>query len=503
MKTFTLLAFLLIAITTTLPAQNWQPLSLTETHHYFSDTANHFPDRSIRIDSVTGNSIDSIWHLTRYMEIIAQDTAIKNRPGFLQRKMRILPGGWYQFRDPGNIALHATATLNQSWLLDTLQSITATVERIWQGTVLGTSDSLKLLRLTGGDSLILSQNHGLLEWPATLGAGHFRLAGLQQLSLGDRYPTFDEWFPYQAGQTFFWESNYAISDISSYYYYRHTKMVIDSVHRDSTGIHVHFSGIQQNGGHSGFGQPAWGPVNPYSGWTFSIYDRDSSVFGRLHHEPWHGPNSIQVYNHNGLGDFRFADVSGSHMGGTALSHYYNQDLEANLSQSDTARILTLGKFTNFTTGNFGPPLSGPMGDTLTNFMLDDCEYRIRSGVGLEYLRHAGFEDIGSAELVGYITLSGDSVGNAWRTWFIVAAEEAMELPVLLYPNPARTETHIIWPTTEAWTLELLDSKGTRLDHQAGDTREHLLNLHLLPAGIYLLWMTQGTQSTHRRIIVTK
>ena len=222
MKTPTLSALLLIACFG-LFAQNWRPISLGETHHFRSDTAQYFPDRSIRVDSVTGSLVDSVYFLTNYLELLSPNTAALNRHGFCQHTMHVRPDGWYQFEGPGNLAVQATASLNDAWLLDSIQSLSATVEGVWQGTVLGQVDSLKLIRLTGGDSLILSKDHGIVEWPAALGSGHFQLVGLQEQQLGERYPTFDEWFPYQVGQQFFWDSYYTIFDGTSNVWYGHYK----------------------------------------------------------------------------------------------------------------------------------------------------------------------------------------------------------------------------------------------------------------------------------------
>lgn len=472
---------------------------LGETHHFRSDTANFFPDRSIRVDSMTALPGDSVLYLTRYLEELGPGQAVANRPGFCQREMHLLPNGWYQFTDPGNIAVHAVAALNDAWLLDSNQAITATVERIWSGTVLGQPDSLKLLRLTGGDSLILSQNHGIVEWPAVLGAGHFQLVGLQQQALGDRYPTFDEWFPYQVGQTFFWDAHYSIWDGYINDYYGHIKLEVQSVVRDSVGVQASGT-VTREIGISINGNPlSWSPVYTYPGVLFTIYDHAESAFGQLHKEAWRQPDSILVYYNEQLYDLRRVDMAPQYLAQNAQAMLFNTISKVELSQDGPARVLDIGKINGMTPGSY--ELGGS--DTLNAMLWDGCEFRIRSGLGLEHVKHQGIDDGGYANLVGYITATGDTVGSVWRTWFIVGTDDATALNVQVFPNPAVARTSVQWPSAAAWSLELLDAQGVQVREEQGSGKAYELDVAGLPAGIYLLRMHQGGISGNRRLVIAR
>jgi hypothetical protein len=479
--------------------QNWRPIALGETHHFRSDTAQHFPDRSIRVDSVMGNPLDSVYYLTRYLELLSLDTAAVNQPGFCQHSMHIRPGGWYQFVGPGNVAIHATAGLNDVWLLDSIQTLSATVEDIWQGTVLGQVDSLKLIRIAGGDSLILSKDHGIVEWPAALGAGHFQLVGLQEQQLGERYPTFEEWFPYQVGQQFFWESEYLIFDGTSNAFYGHYKMLVDSVVHDADGIIVTFSYVYEYGAQTNNGPIYWSFIYTGSSYTVSMRKTGNTAFRHLHKEAWSQPDSILVYLPTDLMDFRWVDLAPQYSTEFSKALEFSTILRTEISRADTALILNIGETNSAQAGCFAMDSSG----YALFYMWDQCEYRVRSGLGLEHIRFQGIDENGESNLVGYITLSGDTVGNAWRTWFLTNVGDAGELPVQLYPNPATDRTIVQWPSGDAWKLELMDAKGMLLRMEEGIGSAHSLNVEGLPAGIYLLRLEQGGVSGSRRLSIVR
>jgi hypothetical protein len=169
-------------------------------------------------------------------------------------------------------------------------------------------DSLKLIRIAGGDSLILSKAHGIVEWPAALGSGHFRLVGLQAQQLGERYPTFDEWFPYQVGQQFFWESYYVVFDGINNDFYGHYKLQVDNVVQDANGTTVTYSGMYELGANTGSGPPSWSPVYPIQGGTFSMRKTGNSAFRHLHKEAWAQADTIQVYQPTDLMEFSRIDL---------------------------------------------------------------------------------------------------------------------------------------------------------------------------------------------------
>ena len=136
-------------------------------------------------------------------------------------------------------------------------------------------------------------------------------------------------------------------------------------------------------------------------------------------------------------------------------------------------------------------------------MWDECEYRVRSGLGLEHIQFLGIDETGWSDLVGYITLTGDTVGNVWRTWFMTGVAETADLDVELFPNPATVQTSIQWPSDDSWTLELMDAKGMVLRNEAGLGNRHELDVAELPAGIYLLRLQQGGVLGSRRLVVLR
>jgi len=87
-------------------------------------------------------------------------------------------------------------------LYDTLNNITATVSEKTMGSVLGNADSLCVILLSTGDSIVLSKNFGVVKFPVN-GGGYFRLYGIEgNVSIGERLAGFMDFFNFNVGDSF-------------------------------------------------------------------------------------------------------------------------------------------------------------------------------------------------------------------------------------------------------------------------------------------------------------
>ena len=175
---------------------------------------------TIWTDSVEVNGNDSVFYLNRIMcdtcvTIIGGpnscDTcyAAINRPQFFQRSVSVFSNGAVNFRDTGNLMLMTLANVSDTWLFDSSWNVSATVTSIGMDSIFGSFDSIKTILLTTGDTIILSQNFGVLQFPHGYGTNsYYRLAGIEGRNLGEQVPKFADFFDFDVGDMF----EYKIAD---------------------------------------------------------------------------------------------------------------------------------------------------------------------------------------------------------------------------------------------------------------------------------------------------
>lgn len=195
-----------------LSAQNYRPINSSDRYN-FQETGADYISQGIWVTSIGVVNGDSVFSLNRIVEraydcLLATNNEatcdsccfVANQPQFLQREMIALPGGVYQFNDPDTLVLEAQAALGSTWLYDVTNGIIATMGSTTLQTVFGVLDSVKTISLSTGDTIRLSQNYGLLQWPRS-GGGEYDLIGINGRNLGEVLPMFPEFHPFDVGDT--------------------------------------------------------------------------------------------------------------------------------------------------------------------------------------------------------------------------------------------------------------------------------------------------------------
>lgn len=186
-----------------LSAQGWAPITLSDTFNYQADTASHIT-HTLWVDSVQVINGDSVFFLNRVVSpcdtcnVMYQDPLLMNQPQFLQRQITKKIDGQYVVEDSLEFTLFPDAGLHDSWVFDSTLSILAAVTGLAETSVLGTVDSVKIIELSSGESLILSKYHGILQFPGYDGK-IYQLVGIESRNLGERVPTFHDFFDFQVG----------------------------------------------------------------------------------------------------------------------------------------------------------------------------------------------------------------------------------------------------------------------------------------------------------------
>lgn len=200
-KKIILLVFLLTNFLSSY-GQNWSPVFPNEIFDYKTDTSKRI-EQVIKIDSVSGN----VYYLNKIASICCFDTGtflfdyVTNLPGFLQHSI-ITTDSDFILTSPNKWVVKTHYPLNKEWLYDSANNITAQIISRRSQKKYGQEDSLEtILFLPGNDSIVLSKNFGILNFPS--GNGHYFIqSGLEKANLGKVRLGFADYYSFDVGDVF-------------------------------------------------------------------------------------------------------------------------------------------------------------------------------------------------------------------------------------------------------------------------------------------------------------
>lgn len=192
-KLFTLLSVLSAVFSS---AQNWKPIQAGCRYLYYLN-GHGFDSTAVvlQADSLSVSGSDSVFFLNRVVRRISAPTGdmrLINQPQFLQRQVTYFSDGTFRCEDTATLVFFPNAAVNVSWMYDTARNITATIIGASYQQVFSLNDSTKTIVLSTGDTIILSKNCGILQFPAATGAYH--LSGITGRALGTQVPGFFDIF---------------------------------------------------------------------------------------------------------------------------------------------------------------------------------------------------------------------------------------------------------------------------------------------------------------------
>ena len=205
-------------------SQNWLLVNPNYIYNYYTSNPS-VASASIWIDSTKNNNTFFLNRIIAPCDtcISAQlvndyyDTSyvLSNQPSFLQRKLTALNKGVYSFTDPGNIVIHIADTLYANWLFDSSNNIYAQLISKAAISIFSSVDSIQLIKLSSGDTIIVSKNYGILQYPiAYTGHAYYRLAGIEGINKGLQTLKFKDFFNFSVGDVF----QYATGDNNFIFY---------------------------------------------------------------------------------------------------------------------------------------------------------------------------------------------------------------------------------------------------------------------------------------------
>jgi hypothetical protein len=188
-------------------AQQWQPIRVGEQYNFESCRAystfapaiscygalvtqepTQLCNYSIWVDSVKIVGSDSVFYLNKTLKYHRADSTwfpsleyyYTMQPLFAQAQCIKKNNGEYWLASPDTFIIKSQAQIHDTWAFVPDSSIWATVDTVvWDSVIGNNMDSVKYIRLSNNDTVLLSQNYGFLQFP-NFGIGeNYTLVGIE------------------------------------------------------------------------------------------------------------------------------------------------------------------------------------------------------------------------------------------------------------------------------------------------------------------------------------
>ena len=203
-------------------SQDWAPINKDKTYYYQADTANHITHQ-LQVDSTysrNGNQVQvlntglqrcdtcSADNLPVVGELRDIDTIYYHidHPFFWQRKV-VDSQNRYYFYGNRDFILAPDAPKDSTWPFRPGGNVTASIDSVYQTSIFGRSDSVKRIRLSSGQTLRLTKNHGILAFPKVQDGVRYRLTGIGCAKQLGNTLSFKAIYDFQVGDVFQYEYN--------------------------------------------------------------------------------------------------------------------------------------------------------------------------------------------------------------------------------------------------------------------------------------------------------
>lgn len=383
-----------------------------------------------------------------------------NSPQFLQREVNTGNGTWH-FHDPGSFVLLPSAPVAASWIFDTLANVQATITAIDTVDQFGVDVPRKIVSLSNGETLTLSEQYGILGW------GYDSLLGVHGPEVGELIPTIAQFFPYQPGDQVEYKKDYGNCC---------------PFNGENTCFKLTFSGAVASDTAIAFS----GTKVAYTH-IYTHYDFNGPVYHTYIYQ--NGPDIWTA----GSSELPFFDLVRSYPGQLVATRTWGSEGQACVAWHG---MDSLGRYQIRCTlpgpSQFIHPQStsteGLVQAFPEEFCMDDeqnCEAVYTEGIGLVRYGVNFFETGLDYNLDGAV-IAGDTLWTLSTDDQILAVNDGSSQRVaLLYPNPASER---IWLTnlTTGSRVRITDPDGRLVASHLLTTGNGPINVQNLQAGAYLL-----------------
>ncbi len=515
-------------------SSNWTPISEEDVYHYelVGDTMsydsvyghkNNSPvAASIWFDSLIVVEPDqSISYLNKIVtpcdDTCPSPTSIwpyylRSQPQFLQHQVRTSDENKkYVFEGEDKWVLLPTMPLNSTWVFDTLNNINAEVVGISETEIFGNTDSLKVIALSNGDSIVLSKDHGIIEFPDFESTNYYRLIGIQTRDLGYKIPGFKEIYNFDVGDVF--QYNYQTSGVQGGYYGKVKIHVIDkqettdSVTYDIRRITHHINVYYGN--QSGTREEETDTHTFYKGDIADIYPNQLFGIEKTCEVTHNGNEYIYIndyWDESHVDCFEYSVGQTEFIGSEFFRSYYGQNQDDKWVKFMFAQ--TLFSSVELTIVSAFITDGSPSQDFLIGGSCPSMFRAWEENLGETTYQFTCHEFYFYRTLEGYVK-NGDTTGIITPDSTLLTSNEAIipteNLQITLYPNPVSDQLHINIQSPVAipeFDMTIYNTIGKVLINKylKGITSE-VINVEAFPRGIYFMSFKTKENTFTRKFVV--
>ena len=450
------LQFCLLMLTgTTLLAQNWVVLNPAYRYNYKTDDSDTIRSQ-IRVMDIDTLGPDSFrYELNRVASLCTscpyECMITVDLPQFLQADAQIRGSIW-RFSMPDTLVIHSLADVDSTWIFNEQDSIPATVVGLFPTSVLGVSDTVRVMVSTMNDTIIWSREHGIVMWHM-LGEPRYDLVGVQGAGQGIVMPSFEEIYAFQPGDALQFNQSWSTS---MHVYSSSTLFLVDD--RTESQDTVFLSGESYHR----FNPPS-GSIFSYNPTAATSFIASSNVLKPL--DSWPGQ----------LVDFPNWGPNGEDMA-IVPKHYLDN---TGTYVIEGGRIGSFGMFAIYPGTNndcLGVGFPGPY-----------LNYVIRSSGFYYYQMSTSYSEYNSFSFRGAV-INGDTLGSMDDEYYFHVGLPEFERPKWwVYPNPVSSVLHIEGDLFNMDVLQVFDATGERVKSwRMEQTDRFSTDVSDLPPGLYVL-----------------
>lgn len=189
-------------------SQNWNVFNKNYRYNYKFDYSD-LVSNVLFVDTVKQAGTDTIYAMNRIgVECTGScptvtaplsptvSYVVANMPQFLQRRIKKYSNGLVMLLDTSKQVIIPTCSLTQTWRFDSINNLDATCVNATTLSVFGQNDSVKTILINGIDTLLLSKNFGILQFPEPYSKNkYYRLVGIEKKNSYDQTALYGEKVP--------------------------------------------------------------------------------------------------------------------------------------------------------------------------------------------------------------------------------------------------------------------------------------------------------------------
>jgi len=469
------LLFFIMSITSfVLYSQNWAPINSTEKFCYETDTAGLI-SHVLWVDSVASSGDHEKFYLNKIAvlwEPAGENTYINYQSEFLLDEVEVFQTGEWYFYDTlypyltyENFSIFPYSQLNETW--DFTDNITATVSELAFMEILGEPDSVKTISLSSGEDIVLSKNHGIVNW-----MGDYKLIGIEGRDLGITVPTFDDMFAnITTGDVVCYSEGEWIADDQVTGWTLKSRFDINDITHYSDSVVIH---AEVSSNYSSYGKNFCKNTN----------NTEIVIYPTAISEAY--PNEAVFVEDEYYQGYVIMKLTTHRWGGIKKTqHFYETNAGFPSTLYNSCDELYFYELC-------------PAEDSYNDYLL--FEYTPEYGF-LEYF-DAGFEWGGHKEIVGVID-DGDTLGTIYPLEMFIGQDEIYEqYGFFVYPSPAKNSLYIKSNLRGQANCRVFDISGRRvlmLEVEKSD-EDIIVNIEDLPKGVYILELEINKKIFRRKFI---